>query len=158
MKLLFILLYLIAFICVPLFEQLCINYIRRHRRKIVPYFNKDKTLKIHYLKNKGMMMGTLENNKKALIIITSIMVAILLVISIYVFLFCEELYILKIGLIIYCSGSFSNALERYIYGYVVDYFSFPNTLIKGLDQVVFNFADICIFIGVFVIVIGLFFI
>lgn len=155
MKLLFICIYSIVLIGVPLFELLVKNYIRRKLKKKLPIYISDGNIKIHYARNYGMMLGFLSSSRKAVVVITSIMISLIVSISIYVIFFTEQNYILKIGLTLLSGGSFSNALERYIYKYVIDYFSFPNFFIKKIRKVIFNFADICIFIGIFLIFISI---
>ena len=112
----------------------------------------------HYVKNKGMMLGAHKNKPRFVLITTIVVLTITILISLYVFLAFEKLYILKIGLMLLSGGSLSNSLERFIYRYVIDYFSFPNCIFKKVRNVVFNFADICIFLGFFIIIIGCLFI
>lgn len=50
----------------------------------------------------------------------------------------------KAGLAMVLGGAVSNLYDRFKWGYVVDYFSFQK---KGLDKVVFNLGDMCIFLG-----------
>lgn len=155
MKLLSILIYLIVLISVPLFELLAKKHIKARK---LPCYNKDKTIMFHYVKNKGMMLGVHKNKPRFVLITTIIVLTITIIISLYVFLAFEKLYILKIGLMLLSGGSLSNSLERFIYRYVIDYFSFPNCIFKKVRNVVFNFADICIFLGFFIIIIGCLFI
>lgn len=152
-KLLIICMYLIVLISVPLFETIVKNKIRRTKNK--PYYIYNGNIQISYLKNKGAMLGTFANKRKTLLIITSIMLFIVIASTTYVLLFVEKRYLLKIGLMILSSGALSNSLERYIYKYVVDYFSFPKTLIKPLRSIVFNMADMFIFSGLLIIMLSI---
>lgn len=47
-------------------------------------------------------------------------------------------------------GIIGNLIDRIIYGYVIDYLNFN---IFGYNFPVFNFADICIVISIFIIII-----
>ena len=48
------------------------------------------------------------------------------------------------------SGSSGNLIDRIIYGYVIDYLDFN---ILGYNYPIFNFADMCIVIGIILILI-----
>ena len=61
---------------------------------------------------------------------------------------------LKIGCILLSGGALSNALERYIYKYVIDYISFPTFFIKKVRKIIFNMADLFIFTSCIIILIG----
>lgn len=152
-KLLIVCIYLIVLISVPLFETVVKNKIRRIKNK--PFYISNGNIKIDYQKNKGAVLGILSKNRKAILVLTTIMLILIVVISLIVLLFVEKRYILKIGLMALSTGALSNSLERYIYKHVVDYFSFPKSLIKPLRYVVFNMADIFIFIGSFILLISL---
>lgn len=156
MNKLFILeIYLICIITVPFFEVIIKNYIRRKLSKSLPITINEGRIKIHYLKNNGMILGVGEKNRTLILIITIIGLVITVVSSLYCLLFIENYDILKVGLIILSSGALSNSLERFIYKYVIDYFSFPKVIFSKLRNVVFNFADLCIFAGVLLILIQL---
>ncbi len=155
MKLLLFILFLIVLVSVPLFEQLTVNKIRR--KKKTPYLL-NENIKIHYEVNKGMMMGLCKDKRKLVLTITTILLSCLLTSTIYIILAKEGLVIIKLGLILLSAGAFSNALERYIYKHVIDYISFPNFFIKKIRNVIFNIADICIFVGSLISIIGALFI
>ena len=108
--------------------------------------------------NKGMMMGLCKDKRKLVLTITTILLSCLLTSTIYIILAKEGLVIIKLGLILLSAGAFSNALERYIYKHVIDYISFPNFFIKKIRNVIFNIADICIFVGSLISIIGALFI
>lgn len=50
-------------------------------------------------------------------------------------------------------GIIGNLLDRIFYGYVIDFLDFT---ILGYDFPVFNFADICIVIGIFLLIIAIY--
>lgn len=155
MKLLLLILFLIVLVSVPLFEQLTIKKIKKENK--TPYLL-NKHIKIHYEKNTGMMMGLGKNKRVFVLIITTILLLFIFASTIYLILFVKNLIIFKIGLIILSGGAFSNGLERYIYKCVIDYVSFPRFFIKKIRNVIFNVADMCIFLGSIIMIIGLFFI
>ena len=155
MKLFLIILFLIVLVSVPLFEQLAINKIRRGKK--TPYLL-NENIKIHFETNKGMMMGLGKNKRKLVLSITTILLILILSTTLYFILFTQGLIVLKLGLILLSGGAFSNALERYIYKYVVDYISFPNFFIKKVRNIIFNVADICIYIGALITIVGMLFI
>jgi len=51
------------------------------------------------------------------------------------------------------SGIIGNLIDRVIYGHVIDFLDFT---IFGYDFPVFNFADICIVLGVFLLIIAIY--
>ncbi len=156
MKLLFICIYLIVLIGIPLFEHFIKRKIKNNKYKTLPYCILKGNVKIHYSTNTGMMLGFLKNKKNFIKIITIILVLILFGFSIYILLFEEYLYILKVGLALLSGGALSNAIERLFKGFVIDYFSFPKFFIKKVRRVIFNFADIAIFLGCLICLIGVF--
>lgn len=56
----------------------------------------------------------------------------------------------RLSLSLILAGAFSNLIDRFHYGYVVDYFSIN---IKKLKRVVFNLGDMFIFLGSLLILI-----
>lgn len=97
--------------------------------------------------NKGAAFSILNGNVLFLILIT--FVALFLIIT---FLKKEREYskidIISYGLLL--GGIIGNLIDRIIYGYVIDYLSF---IIFDYSFPVFNFADIAIVIGAFLLII-----
>ena len=58
----------------------------------------------------------------------------------------------KIYMIFLTGGIIGNLIDRIIYGYVVDYLRF---IIFGYNFPIFNLADICITIGVILLIINM---
>lgn len=58
----------------------------------------------------------------------------------------------KISYIFLTGGIIGNLIDRIIYGYVVDYLRF---IIFGYNFPIFNLADICITIGVILLIINM---
>ncbi|MBR7081343.1 MAG: signal peptidase II [Oscillospiraceae bacterium] len=50
-------------------------------------------------------------------------------------------------------GGLSNAVERLVRGHVTDYLSLPRAVPRRLRRVVFNLADVCVFIGAVIVTI-----
>ena len=103
---------------------------------------------ITILKNTGAAFSILRNNTVFLI-----MIGLIALFLIYWFLIRNKtlktieiwVYELLIG------GIIGNLTDRIIYGYVIDYLDFN---IFGFNAPVFNFADICIVAGVFIMLIS----
>jgi len=95
--------------------------------------------------NEGAAWGLFSN--KSWIIIIGTIIAIIII---YHFIYCFELNKrnnLAFGLI--CGGLAGNLIDRFIYGYVIDFFDF---YIFKYDYPVFNVADICLVIGVILLI------
>lgn len=108
-----------------------------------------KILNLKYVENTGAAFGIL-SSKPLLITIFNIM--ILIILTIYVLIkikdFYKSRYLFSIILII--SGGFGNIIDRMINGYVTDYFEFA-----FISFPVFNFADIFITVGAFLLIVKL---
>lgn len=99
-----------------------------------------------YTQNTGAAFSIFSDNILFLICITIIALAF-----IYIFLIKKEKNAFNMYLygILY-GGIIGNLIDRIIRGYVVDYLDFR---IFGYNFPIFNFADICIVVSVFLIVI-----
>lgn len=53
----------------------------------------------------------------------------------------------KVGAGLFIGGGLSNLEDRLINGYVTDYFRFCKAKWKRLGRIVFNVADMCVFLG-----------
>lgn len=110
----------------------------------------DNFFSLTYVENKGAAFGFLQGAKWLFVILT-IAVCVLCVIY-YVRLKKENKdRLIRISLIFVCSGAIGNLIDRVFRGYVVDMLNF---CIFGFDYPVFNFADICVCIGAFLLVMG----
>lgn len=102
----------------------------------------------------------LHNTGAAFSILTSntiflILISIAALILIYFFLI-KDRNLTKLENIIYgvlIGGIMGNLIDRIIYGYVIDYLDFN---LFGYNFPVFNFADICIVVSIFLIIIFIF--
>lgn len=103
---------------------------------------------ITYVNNKGVAWSILSGKVNLIIIITSI---IILLLTIYIL---KKDNYTKLDIITYSlilSGSLGNLLDRIIYGYVIDYLDF---YIFNYNYPIFNFADICIVLGIILLFLG----
>lgn len=104
---------------------------------------------LNKLYNRGAALNILEKHPNILLGITSGFIGGLLI-----KLFYEIAHrgnrVTKIGLAFVLGGALSNALDRITRHYVVDYFSFP---IKKIRHIVFNIADLFIFLGALFLII-----
>ena len=60
---------------------------------------------------------------------------------------------LRLAYSLILGGGFSNLYDRLTLGYVVDYFRFSK-MPKPIRKLVFNFADIAVFLGGFLVLLG----
>ena len=101
---------------------------------------------IAYVQNIGAAWNILSGNRWLLIII-----GIISLVGIY-FYFIKDKKLKKIEVITYSiliGGTIGNLIDRIVYGYVIDYLSFN---IFGYHFPVFNLADICIVVSVFLMI------
>ena len=102
---------------------------------------------ITYVKNTGVAWSILSGKINLIIVIT---LAIIMLLIIYIFNKKSYSVLEIISYSMLLSGSIGNLIDRIIYGYVNDYLDFN---ILGDDYPIFNFADICIVIGIILILI-----
>lgn len=112
---------------------------------IIPHF-----IELLYVENRGAAFGIMENNKIFLLFVP--MLLIIGMILYYLQLSTSKAdKINKIGLLLIISGAIGNLIDRIFRGYVVDMFHF--TL---FEFPVFNFADILVVCGAFIIIFSTF--
>jgi len=103
-----------------------------------------------YVENRGAAFGILQNFRWFFVIIT----IIALVIMIKYFVKIDNNF-LRLGLSFLIAGAAGNFIDRAFRGYVIDFLDFYPF---GYDFPVFNFADICVNAGVFLLVIYILFV
>lgn len=104
---------------------------------------------ITYVRNFGAGFSIMQNATTTFYIITPIC----LILFIYLLIKTKEKdYLSKIALLLMIGGTIGNFLDRIINIYVVDFLDF---IIFGWDFPVFNFADICLTIGVGIYIVSL---
>lgn len=101
--------------------------------------------------NTGAMLNFMEK-KQQLVAGFSLGLSIAVVVGYLVLLMQKGRHLLKLALSFIVGGAISNVYDRLVRHYVVDYFSF--NMKKGkLKSIVFNLADIFIFLGSFLSII-----
>lgn len=114
--------------------------------RIIPNF-----FSLLYVKNTGAAFSILNNNTSFLIILSVIFI---LVLDRYIKKEeknLNKLSNISLGMIL--GGIFGNLIDRIIHHGVIDYLSF---IILKYDFPIFNFADICITLGVLLLIVDMF--
>ena len=106
-----------------------------------------------YVENRGAAFGIMQGGKWIFVILT-IIVCIACVIYYSKLANENRLKIVRISIVLICSGAEGNMIDRLFRGYVVDMLNF---YIFGYDFPIFNFADICVCVGAFLLIIGILF-
>jgi signal peptidase II len=97
--------------------------------------------------NKGAFLNFMENKKEIVKTVSCIFLGLLLLL--FTFMLPKKgNKLFKLGLSLVLGGAVSNVSDRFLRGYVVDYFSFNY---KKLKNIIFNLADIAIILGSFLI-------
>lgn len=100
--------------------------------------------------NKGMMLNFMEDKKDLVKKVTSIAVGLILLVFLF-FLPKKNMRLEKLALSLCLAGGISNLSDRFIRGQVVDYFTIN---FRRLKRVVFNLADIFIFLGAIILLVA----
>lgn len=111
-------------------------------KEVVPDF-----FYITHVHNEGAAWSILSGNTFFLIIIS------LIILFVIYFFYIKNKYLNKEEIIIYgllIGGIIGNLVDRFIYGYVIDYLEF---IIFNYHYPVFNLADICIVVSIILLVI-----
>lgn len=99
---------------------------------------------LHVIRNDGIAMGMLANHQGAVIIVTAL---IMLLITAYIVVKRnKEAPIMLFSLCLIVAGGVGNLADRLRLGYVIDYLDFR------VWPYIFNFADICIVVGCFLLI------
>jgi len=119
--------------------------IKKYMEEQKEFGNKEEILNgkiiINKHHNSGMFLNYLEDKKELVLTATSIILGCLLLLF-AIMLPKKGNKLFKLGLSFLLGGAISNVTDRMKKGCVIDYFSF-----SMLKNVVFNLADICIFLG-----------
>ena len=102
-------------------------------------------LYISYCENRGIAFGIGQGGVKIFAIITMLIIITALIYVFFKFNKLKGLTLFGIALVI--SGGIANLIDRLFRGYVIDYIDFSEIV----DFPIFNFADICIVVGVIII-------
>lgn len=96
--------------------------------------------------NKGAFLNFLDQWPNGVLAFSSTMLGAVLAFFAMV-LSKKKCRLLKAGAAFLAGGASSNVLDRTRKGKVVDYFSFHSEKCKKINQIVFNLADLAIFLG-----------
>jgi len=103
-----------------------------------------------YVENRGAAFGILQNFRWFFVIITIIALTVMIK-----YFFRIDNILFRLGLSFLIAGAAGNFIDRAFRGYVIDFLDFYPF---GYDFPVFNFADICVNAGVFLLVIYILFV
>lgn len=109
-----------------------------------------KFFSLLYVKNTGAAFSILSNNTTLLIVLSVIFILFLNKYIIKEEKNLNKLSIVSLGMVM--GGIFGNLIDRIIHHGVIDYLSFT---IFNYDFAIFNFADICITLGVLILIIDI---
>ncbi len=105
---------------------------------------------LSYVENRGAAFGILQNFRWFFIVLTIVAVVVL----IWYFLKNDN-KLLRLSLSFIIAGAIGNFIDRLLRGFVVDFLDFYPF---GYNFPVFNVADICVNIGVFILIIYVLFV
>ena len=104
-------------------------------------------LGLRYRENTGVAFSILREHPQFLTVM------IMAVLCVFIFLFIkyygELTLLIKIAAVMVLTGGISNLVDRFVYGYVIDYFE-----LLFMDYPIFNIADCLISVGAVVLIIG----
>lgn len=99
---------------------------------------------ITYIRNHGAAFGIFQGKT----IFLSVLTIILSLLVLYL-LINTDIFMQKIALSMIFAGAIGNIFDRLRYTYVVDMFDF-----HGIWKFIFNFADICVVLGTFLVILS----
>ena len=97
-------------------------------------------VELRFVLNEGMAFSMLSGRQTLLIVVTSITIVVL---AWYLFRRCRGRLLRQITMLLLVSGGIGNLIDRVLNGRVVDYIN-----LLFMHFAVFNFADICVTVGV----------
>jgi len=106
-------------------------------------------LNLTYIHNYGAAFGMLSNHRWVFMVISTVAI---IGIGIYLFGFCRERMLLKVGLAMIISGGLGNMIDRIFYGYVIDMIDF---CLFPFWKWIFNMADAYVCVGAGIVVLAL---
>lgn len=127
-------------------KSLIVTYLELNKPiEIIPNF-----FKLNYVQNFGAGFSIMQNSRTIFLIITPVC---LICFAILLLKVKKGDILSKVALLLIMGGTIGNFIDRIATTYVVDFLDF---YIFGYDFPVFNFADICLTIGVFLYIIVIF--
>ena len=100
-----------------------------------------------YIRNEGAAFGMLSEHRWVFMIISTVA---LIIMSVYLFKFCKERMLTKIGLALVIGGGIGNMIDRIFLGYVVDFID-----CRFINFAVFNGADSFVCVGAGILMLAL---
>ena len=106
-------------------------------------------LNITYIQNRGAAFGMLSDHRWVFMIISTFAIVGM---GVYLFGFCKERMLLRVGLAMIISGGIGNMIDRTVYGYVVDMIDF---CLLDFWMWIFNVADAFVCVGAGIVILAL---
>lgn len=106
-------------------------------------------LRLTYIQNRGAAFGMLSDSRWVFMIISTVAIV---GISVYLFGFCKERMLLRVGLALIISGGLGNMVDRTALGYVIDMIDF---CLFPFWKWIFNVADACVCVGAGIVILSL---
>ena len=110
----------------------------------------DGVLEITHIRNPGMAFGLLAEHRWIFLILSVVGISI---ICVYLFKFSKDNRITKVALSLVIGGGVGNMIDRTVLGEVIDMIHI--TIFNDFFPWVFNIADSCVCVGVFLAVFGI---
>lgn len=141
--------FVVALLCV-LFDRatkyLVVSFIGLVESKVAL----DGVLNFTYIQNEGMAFGLLADKRYIFIVASVIM---LIAITAFIFIYRKQANVwLKVSCGLILGGGIGNMIDRIVLGYVIDFIDFR---MFSFWNWVFNVADACVCIGVFMLAVYL---
>ena len=108
-------------------------------------------LNFTYVENRGMAFGMLAEHREIFMVLSSLLIAVIVVFLFIMRKSCGKFLKITCGLIL--GGGIGNMIDRFRLGYVIDFIDVR--LFGRLWTWVFNIADMCVCIGVFMLAVYL---
>lgn len=136
--------FLILTILLFIIDQIIKNIIVSNNN-ILPKEVIKNILYISYCENRGIAFGMGQGSVELILFITLIIISFIVI---YIFIYYYKFNkIMLIGMAFTIAGGLGNLYDRAFRSYVIDYIDFSEIV----DFPIFNFADICIVVGVIII-------
>lgn len=113
-------------------------------QRVIPVI--EGIFELHYTENRGVAFGMLQGQLWLFVPMTLLIVALFGVMLLRSPLRRYKLFYIPAVMIM--AGAIGNLIDRILYGYVIDFLYF-----KLIDFPIFNFADCCVVIGAFLLLV-----
>lgn len=144
--------YIAVIIAIVGMEYLIKGYIDKNKELEHNEYKLKRKLILTKYYNRGVALNVFEKQVGMVKMVTGTMIGVLAVLLSYCLLRNKENAMFRFGISMILGGAISNFSDRLQKGYVVDYFSF--NFGKKLKHIIFNLADIFIFLGSFFVLIA----